>query len=65
MKILTMLGARPEFIKAGSVSCEILKHKEVQEVIVHMGQYYNAKLNMYGGGNASMNIVKYLLNYEK
>jgi len=25
----------------------------------------NSSLNMYGGGNASINIVKYLLNYEK
>ena len=26
MKILTILGARLQFIKAGAVSCEIAKH---------------------------------------
>jgi len=28
MKIVTILGARPQFIKAGSVSREIAKHKD-------------------------------------
>lgn len=45
MKILTILGARPQFIKAGSVSREILKHNEIQEVIVHSGQHYDANMS--------------------
>ena len=39
MKIVTILGARPQFIKAGSVSREIAEYKEIQEIIVHTGQH--------------------------
>lgn len=49
MKIVTILGARPQFIKAGSVSREILRQQQlganIQEVIVHTGQHYDANMS--------------------
>jgi len=45
MKILTILGARPQFIKAGTVSREIANHDEVNEVIVHTGQHYDENMS--------------------
>ena len=49
MKIITILGARPQFIKAGSVSREILHQCEsgadIQEVIIHTGQHYDANMS--------------------
>jgi UDP-GlcNAc3NAcA epimerase len=49
MKIVTILGARPQFIKANSVNREILKQREagvdIQEVIVHTGQHYDSNMS--------------------
>jgi UDP-GlcNAc3NAcA epimerase len=44
-KIVTILGARPQFIKAGSVSREIAKHSDLNEVIVHTGQHYDENMS--------------------
>ncbi|GBC90642.1 MAG: UDP-N-acetylglucosamine 2-epimerase (non-hydrolyzing) [Fimbriimonadales bacterium] len=45
MKILTVIGARPQFIKASSVSRWLAQRPLAREVIVHTGQHYDYEMN--------------------
>ena len=61
-KILTILGARPQFVKAAVLSRVVLKHNEIQEVIVHTGQHYD--VNMSAVFFEEMNIPKPKYNLD-
>lgn len=45
MKLVTVLGARPQFIKASVVSAEFAKHVDVSEVVVHTGQHFDTNMS--------------------
>ena len=45
MKLLTVIGARPQFIKAATVSRVVAGRDDVREVIVHTGQHYDANMS--------------------
>lgn len=44
-KILTIIGARPQFIKASVVSKAILETPGLEEVILHTGQHYDPNMS--------------------
>ena len=41
MKVLTIVGARPQFIKASAVSRAIVDGGQIDEVLVHTGQHFD------------------------
>lgn len=45
MKIVTIVGARPQFIKAATVSRVLRSTPHCQEILVHTGQHYDKNLS--------------------
>ncbi|OKH13839.1 non-hydrolyzing UDP-N-acetylglucosamine 2-epimerase [[Limnothrix rosea] IAM M-220] len=45
MKILTIIGARPQFIKAAAVSRIVRSEEHINEVLVHTGQHYDRNMS--------------------
>lgn len=45
MKLITIIGARPQFIKAAAVSRALVNGQKIQEKILHTGQHHDTNMS--------------------
>jgi UDP-GlcNAc3NAcA epimerase len=45
MKIITIIGARPQFIKAAVISRLIRERNDVEEILIHTGQHFDSNMS--------------------
>jgi UDP-N-acetylglucosamine 2-epimerase (non-hydrolysing) len=45
MKLISVVGARPNFMKIAPFIFEIKKHNDIQHVLVHTGQHYDDRMS--------------------
>ena len=62
LKIVTVIGARPQFIKAAALSRAFLKHNEIEEIIVHTGQHFDNNMSGVFFDEMEIPVPKYNLN---
>lgn len=81
MKILNIVGARPNFMKVAPLHRAFQKRSEIESKIVHTGQHYDAKMSDVffnqlelpkpdyflgvGGGSHTQQTAKIMLEFEK
>jgi len=64
MKIVTIIGARPQFIKASALSKLIKKQKKIKEIIIHTGQHYDYEMSKIFFNQLKIPKPKYNLNIK-
>lgn len=65
MKLLLIVGARPQFIKASSIIREIKKYKTLNVIIVHTGQHYDREMSQIFFDELNITPPKYNLEVHE
>ena len=64
MKIVTILGARPQFIKASTISKKFLEYTSINEIIIHTGQHFDKNMSQVFFSQMGLPAPKYNLGIQ-
>ena len=64
MKIITVIGATPQYIKASALLKLIRKDRNVNEIIIHTGQHYDYEISSIFFKELKIPKLKYNLNIK-
>ena len=45
MKLISVVGTRPNFMKIAPIIHELDNHPDIQHMLVHTGQHYDSKMS--------------------
>lgn len=62
MKVVTVVGARPQFIKAAPVGRALSHYSDVEEVLVHTGQHFDEGMSGVFFREMDIPVPRYCLN---
>lgn len=62
IKIITVIGTRPQFVKAAALSPCFKAHTEIDEIIVHTGQHYHDNMSAIFFNDLNLQQPHYNLN---
>jgi UDP-GlcNAc3NAcA epimerase len=62
MKIVTIIGARSQFIKAAAVSRAFANSKLIEEIIIHTGQHFDTLMSEVFFQELQIPVPKYNLS---
>ena len=65
MKIASIIGARPQFIKSCPVSEKVQSSNQISEIIIHTGQHYDKNMSNIFFDEMEIPIPKYNLNINQ
>ena len=65
MKIASIVGARPQFIKSYSVSEKIQNSDQLSEIVIHTGQHYDKNMSNIFFDEMEIPLPKYNLNINQ
>ena len=62
LRIFTVIGARPQFIKAGVLSRILRQFENIEETLIHTGQHFDHNMSEIFFKELNISKPKYMLN---